>query len=225
MSLLELKGITKIYGEKESLVYGLSNVDFKLEPGESIAVTGTSGSGKSTFLNILGLIDKPTEGEYFIRGSSTSHFSGGETARLRNQFFGFVMQDFALIPHYTVERNVQIPMDYTSALKAEKKEKVLHVLESLHIADKRKSYPAQLSGGQKQRAAIARALINDPEVLLCDEPTGALDSVTSREIMEIFQKLNDEGKTVILVTHDRNAASYCKRQVKIEDGRLYGGQK
>lgn len=220
MSLLELRNVTKIYGEKESLVYGLRGVDFKLETGESVAVMGTSGSGKSTFLNVLGLIDLPTEGEYLIDGNMASKLSREEQASLRNRFFGFVMQDFALIPHYTVERNVQIPLDYTKASKTEKKEKVSRILETLHILDKRRAYPAQLSGGQKQRVAIARALINEPKVLLCDEPTGALDSATSREIMEIFGKLNEEGKTIILVTHDRDAASYCKRLVRIEDGRL-----
>lgn len=220
MSLLELRNVTKIYGEKESKVYGLRSVDFKLESGESVAVMGTSGSGKSTFLNVLGLIDLPTEGEYLIDGDLASNLSKSEQARLRNRFFGFVMQDFALIPHYTVERNVQIPLDYTGASKEEKREKVSHILETLHILDKRKAYPAQLSGGQKQRAAIARALVNEPGVLLCDEPTGALDSATSREIMEIFRKLNEEGKTIILVTHDRDAAAYCKRLVRIEDGRL-----
>lgn len=220
MSLLELKNLTKIYGEKETAVYGLRGVDFTVGQQDSIAVMGTSGSGKSTLLNILGLIDAPTDGQYFINGNAAFGCSKQERARLRNRFFGFVMQDFALIPHYCVERNVQIPLDYTGCPRKEKKERIMEVLKKLHIEDKCRAYPSQLSGGQRQRVAIARAIINDAKVLLCDEPTGALDSRTSAEIMDIFQALNEAGKTLVIVTHDADVAKHCKRLVRIEDGRL-----
>lgn len=221
MSLLNLENVTKIYGEKDAQVYGLKKVSFQVQEGESITIMGTSGSGKSTLLNVLGLIDLPTEGEYFIHDKNITDCSEKEKALLRNRFFGFVMQDFALVPHYTVQRNIQLPLDYTSYTKSEKKDKIEAVLKMLHMTDKQKSYPAQLSGGQKQRVAIARALINDAKVLLCDEPTGALDSKTSAEIMDIFKELNQMGKTIIIVTHDTKVAECCKRRVWIEDGILY----
>lgn len=219
MSLLRLENITKIYGEKEAEVHALREVTLSVEEGESIAIMGTSGSGKSTLLNVLGLIEPPTSGDYFIQDKNVSSYTEKEKAALRNKCFGFVMQDFALIPHYNVERNIQLPLDYVSCSKAEKKEKIRNVLEMLHMTDKLRAYPAQLSGGQKQRVAIARALINDAKVLLCDEPTGALDSKTSAEIVEIFTELNRNGKTVIIVTHDAKVAECCKRIVLIEDGK------
>ena len=155
-----------------------------------------------------------------IQGKEISSFGSREKAVLRNKFFGFVTQDFALIPHYTVERNVRLPLDYTHMSGKEKKSRVEKILRELHIGDKKKAYPSQLSGGQKQRVAIARALVNDAKVLLCDEPTGALDSFTSSEIMGIFKELNRSGKTVIVVTHDAKVAESCKRLVCIEDGRI-----
>lgn len=220
MSLLNLHNVTKIYGKNDAAVYGLRNVSFQVEEGESVAIMGTSGSGKSTLLNILGLIDAPTTGKYFIEDKNVAGYSEKEKALLRNQFFGFVMQDFALVPHYTVERNIQLPLDYTSDTKRQKRKKIQAVLEMLSMAEKQKAFPAQLSGGQKQRVAIARALINDAKVLLCDEPTGALDSKTSAEIMDIFQKLNQAGRTIIIVTHDAKVAECCKRTVWIEDGEI-----
>lgn len=220
MSLLKLENITKIYGEKEAAVHALREVTFAVEEGESIAIMGTSGSGKSTLLNVLGLIEPPTSGDYLIQDKNVTKYTEQEKAALRNRFFGFVMQDFALIPHYNVERNIRLPLDYVNGSKEQKKEKIRKVLDMLHISDKLRAYPAQLSGGQKQRVAIARALINDAKVLLCDEPTGALDSRTSAEIVEIFEELNREGKTIIIVTHDAKVAECCKRIVQIEDGKV-----
>lgn len=220
MSLLMLKEISRIYGPQENPVIGIDRVTLTVQEGESIAVMGSSGSGKSTLLGILGTIDSPTTGEYMIQGKEISGFGSREKAVLRNRFFGFVTQDFALIPHYTVERNVRLPLDYTHMSGKEKKCRVEKILRELHIGDKKKAYPSQLSGGQKQRVAIARALVNDAKVLLCDEPTGALDSATSSEIMGIFEELNRNGKTVIVVTHDAKVAASCKRRICIEDGRI-----
>ena len=220
MSLLMLKEISRIYGPQENPVIGIDRVTLTVQEGESIAVMGSSGSGKSTLLGILGTIDSPTTGEYMIQGKEISGFGSREKAVLRNRFFGFVTQDFALIPHYTVERNVRLPLDYTHMSGKEKKCRVEKILSELHIGDKKKAYPSQLSGGQKQRVAIARALVNDAKVLLCDEPTGALDSATSSEIMGIFEELNRNGKTVIVVTHDAKVAASCKRLICIEDGRI-----
>lgn len=220
MSLLMLKEISRIYGPQENPVIGIDRVTLTVQEGESIAVMGFSGSGKSTLLGILGTIDSPTTGEYMIQGKEISGFGSREKAVLRNRFFGFVTQDFALIPHYTVERNVRLPLDYTHMSGKEKKCRVEKILRELHIGDKKKAYPSQLSGGQKQRVAIARALVNDAKVLLCDEPTGALDSATSSEIMGIFEELNRNGKTVIVVTHDAKVAASCKRLICIEDGRI-----
>ena len=220
MSLLMLKEISRIYGPQENPVIGIDRVTLTVQEGESIAVMGSSGSGKSTLLGILGTIDSPTTGEYMIQGKEISGFGSREKAVLRNSFFGFVTQDFALIPHYTVERNVRLPLDYTHMSGKEKKCRVEKILRELHIGDKKKAYPSQLSGGQKQRVSIARALVNDAKVLLCDEPTGALDSATSSEIMGIFEELNRNGKTVIVVTHDAKVAASCKRLICIEDGRI-----
>ena len=164
--------------------------------------------------------NSPTTGECMIQGKEISGFGSREKAALRNKFLGFVTQDFALIPHYTVERNVRLPLDYTHMSGKEKKSRVEKILRELHIGDKKKAYPSQLSGGQKQRVAIARALVNDAKVLLCDEPTGALDSATSSEIMGIFEELNRSGKTVIVVTHHAKVAESCKRLICIEDGRI-----
>ncbi len=220
MSLLMLREISRIYGTQENFVIGINKVTLTVQEGESIAVMGTSGSGKSTLLGIIGTIDSPTTGEYMIQGKEISSFGSREKAALRNKFFGFVTQDFALIPHYTVERNVRLPLDYTHMSGKEKKSRVEKILRELHIGDKKKAYPSQLSGGQKQRVSIARALVNDAKVLLCDEPTGALDSATSSEIMGIFEELNRNGKTVIVVTHDAKVAASCKRLICIEDGRI-----
>lgn len=220
MSLLMLKEISRIYGPQENPVIGIDRVTLTVQEGESIAIMGSSGSGKSTLLGILGTIDSPTTGEYMIQGKEISGFGSREKAVLRNRFFGFVTQDFALIPHYTVERNVRLPLDYTHMSGKEKKCRVEKILRELHIGDKKKAYPSQLSGGQKQRVSIARALVNDAKVLLCDEPTGALDSATSSEIMGIFEELNRNGKTVIVVTHDAKVAASCKRLICIEDGRI-----
>lgn len=220
MSFIKLDNIIKRYGEGDSSVLALNDISCSIDKGDSVSIMGTSGSGKSTLLNIIGTIDDATEGKYYINDKNIIDYSLKEKAKLRNDFFGFVVQDFALIPHYTVEKNVILPLEYTNISKKQKKNKAFEILNKMHMYEKRNAYPSQLSGGQKQRVAIARAMINDASVLLCDEPTGSLDSKTSSEIMEIFMKLNEEGRTLIIVTHDKDIACYCKKLIQIEDGKI-----
>ncbi len=219
MSLLQLNNIVKTYGNGDGLVHALRGIDLSIESGESIAIMGTSGCGKSTLLNILGFVDRFTQGIYQIEGKDTNLFTEKEKANFRNKIFGFVVQDFALIPRLRVDENIMLPLEYVKLSKKEKNKKVDALLSELGILDKKKAYPSNLSGGQKQRVAIARALVNDARILLCDEPTGALDSDTTHEIMEIFTKLNrEEKKTLIIVTHDQAVAKYCDRIIQLSDG-------
>lgn len=220
MSFIRLENISKEYGKKENRFYALNGVSVAIEKGEMVAVMGPSGSGKSTFLNILGMIDDSSSGKVFIDDVDVSGYNDKKKSKLRNSFFGFVMQDFALIPHYKVYENVILPLEYRRIKKKEKLKKADELLDIMKIKNKREKYPEELSGGQKQRVAIARALINDAEVLLCDEPTGALDSHTTGEIMDIFTKLHEQGKTIIIVTHDIEVAKYCDRTIYIDDGKI-----
>ncbi len=181
--IIELDNICKIYGEDEP-VYALDHVSLQIERGESVAIMGTSGSGKSTLLNILGILDVATEGDYHLFGKNIAEYSMKEKAKLRNEKFGFVVQDFALISHYSALKNVMLPLEYTKLSKKEKLERAMKLMERLGIVHRAKAVPAKLSGGQKQRVAIARALVNHADILLCDEPTGALDSKTTEDIME-----------------------------------------
>lgn len=220
MSLIELKNIKKIYGKGDAKVDALRGIDLSIEKGEMIAIMGASGSGKSTLLNILGFLDKPTEGSYLLNGQSVGKLGDKILARNRNKFIGFVVQNFALIEDYTVFQNIKVPLDYTKISKKEKKQRIVTLLDKMKISDKKDKLPKELSGGQNQRVAIARALVNDPEIILADEPTGALDSKTGEDVMAIFKEFNKEGKTVIIITHDEKIANMCKRIIKIEDGKL-----
>lgn len=221
MGIIKLENIKKIYGTGEGAVEALKGIDLEVEEGESIAIMGTSGSGKSTLLNILGFVDEATEGTYLLYGKDSKNRSQKEKASIRNKKLGFVVQDFALIPRLNVCKNVMLPLEYVNMPKKEKERKAIELLEKLGISDKKNTYPDQLSGGQKQRVAIARALVNDASILLCDEPTGALDSNTTKDIMNLFMKLNNEDKkTLIIVTHDRNVAEYCERIIYMEDGMI-----
>ena len=220
MEIIELKHIAKEYRSDAVVTPALWDIDLKIEKGEFIAVMGTSGSGKTTLLNIIGCMDVPTSGTYLFDGIDLSHEKERCLSSIRGKRIAFVFQHFALIDDYTVFENVGVPLLKQAMSKAERKKKVTSALKTVGIAGLSGKKPIHISGGQKQRVAIARAIACGAEVLLADEPTGALDSKTGKEIMEIFSDLNAAGKTVIIITHDRQIASYAKRLITIQDGRI-----
>ena len=220
MSIINIIDLHKTYGSGESEVKALRGLTLSVDKGDMIAVMGPSGSGKSTLLNIIGCIDKSTGGKYLLGDRLISTFNDRDMAELRNQKFGFVVQDFALVERYSVYKNVMIPLTYSKKQIKSKRDKIEKVLSQLGILEKKKTMALSLSMGQRQRAAIARAIVNDPDVILADEPTGSLDSDTGGEVMDIFKKLNEDGKTIIIVTHDMNVASYCHKIVRIKDGKV-----
>jgi macrolide transport system ATP-binding/permease protein len=219
MSLIELKGIHKTYYIGGTIpVLALKGVDLKIEAGEFVAIMGPSGSGKSTLLAVLGLLDKAEKGSYTLLGKDISGMDDNQYASLRNRFFGFVFQTFNLLPKLTATENAMLPFIYSGTVAKEKKDKVVETLKNIGLGDRLKHRPNELSGGQQQRVALGRALANEPLVMLADEPTGNLDSASSKEIMEIFKKLNQEGKTIIMVTHEPDIAAYASRVLVIKDG-------
>lgn len=218
--MIKLEGISKIYNKKKSNeFYALDKVNVEINKGELVAIIGKSGAGKSTMMHIIGCIDDFEEGTYELNGKDISGVNAKKKAEIRNKEIGIVMQDFALIDEYTVEENVMIPLYFTKGVK-NKKDKVKSALEKVGIADLKSKPINKLSGGQKQRVAIARAIVNEPEILLADEPTGALDTKTGQEIMNVFKEINDNGKTVIIITHDMEIAKQCKRIIEIKDGKI-----
>lgn len=218
--MIKLEGISKIYNKKKSNeFYALDKVNVEINKGELVAIIGKSGAGKSTMMHIIGCIDDFEEGTYELNGKDISGVSAKKKAEIRNKEIGIVMQDFALIDEYTVEENVMIPLYFTKGVK-NKKDKVKNALEKVGIEDLSSKSINKLSGGQKQRVAIARAIVNEPEILLADEPTGALDTKTGQEIMNVFKEINDNGKTVIIITHDMEIAKQCKRIIEIKDGKI-----
>jgi putative ABC transport system ATP-binding protein len=219
-SLLRLREVTKIYEPDGQDVVGLERVDLDIRSGDFLAVMGPSGSGKSTLMNILGCLDIPTSGTYEIKGMPVAKLSSEELARLRNREIGFVFQVFHLLPRYTALRNVELPLLYAGVGREERKERALEALRAVGIEDRRNHLSNQLSGGQKQKVAIARALVNRPSLLLADEPTGNLDTKSGDELMEILVRLNREGTTIVLVTHDQTIARRARKVVYIIDGRI-----
>ena len=215
IQLLEAK---KIYGTGESTVHALSGISLNIQKGEFVAITGKSGCGKTTLLNIIGLLDNLTEGHYTLNGQDVRHLSDKAKARLRFQTFGYIFQSFNLLSSHTVAENVALPLGYAGVPKQERLARAAEMLRKVGLLDKMKAYPNELSGGQQQRVAIARALINHPPIILADEPTGNLDSRSSAQIMDILAELADEGATLLLVTHDAGVAKRAGRRVGMEDG-------
>ena len=220
--MIEIKNLVKIYNKgKTNEFCALKGIDLSIEEGDMVAIIGKSGAGKSTLLHILAAIDSYDKGSYLVDGVSVGDLKEKDRARFRNQKIGIVMQDYALIDEYTIEENVQIPLIFGKVKGNDvRREKIMTALENVGLTELAKKPVRQLSGGQKQRVAIARALVNNPTFLLADEPTGALDSKTSGEIMDVFEKLNQGGKTVIIVTHDMEVAARCGRVIEISDGEI-----
>ena len=221
MSLIEIQNLYKLYGEgTEQEVRALDGVSLTIDQGEFVAIIGQSGSGKSTMMNILGCLDVPTSGDYYLDGVSIRQRTQRELSELRSRRIGFIFQGYNLIPSLTVLENVALPMRYQKVPAAERRQRALEALERVEIAHKAHNRPAQLSGGQQQRVAIARALATRSPILMADEPTGALDSRTGAQVLELMKQINRDGTTVILITHDNGIASQAKRIVRVMDGKI-----
>ena len=220
MEILRVENLIKTYGKGENQVQALAGVSFSVEKGEFLAIIGPSGSGKTTLMNIIGCLDKQTEGTFFLDGVDIKACSENEMSDLRLNKIGFVFQSFHLLPKQSALANVEMPLNYARVPKKERRERALKALDRVGLADRVDFKPNQLSGGQMQRVAIARAIVNNPKLLLADEPTGALDSKSGAQVMELFQRLNDEGVSVLMITHDADIAAHAKRVVTIKDGIL-----
>ncbi len=218
--ILELKNIYKNYYQGNMEVPVLKNINLSVEEGEYIAIMGPSGSGKSTLMNIIGCIDTPTSGEYYLDGEMINNYKDKDLSQVRNKKIGFVFQNFNLLPRLTAMDNVALPLQYAKVNKKQRKEMCTRVLTMVDLGDRMSFKPTQLSGGQKQRVAIARAMVNNPRILLADEPTGALDSKSGKQVMDLFDRLHEEGVTIIMITHADDIASRAKRVIKIIDGEL-----
>jgi len=219
-SMISMRNIWKTYQMGTEQLHALRDVSFDVKKNEYVAIIGPSGSGKSTLMNLIGCLDSPTSGEYWINGNLVSEMEDDELARIRNREIGFVFQTFNLLPRATALHNVELPLIYAGLRSAERQEKAQAALASVELGERSLHKPNELSGGQRQRVAIARALVNHPSILLADEPTGALDTKTSYEIMALFEKLHEEGNTIILVTHEPDIAERAHRIITIRDGRI-----
>ena len=220
-AIIKVSDLRKDYHVGEMTVHALRGVDMEIHEGDFAAIMGASGSGKSTMLNILGCLDKPSTGEYQLDGVNMGEMNKNQLAGLRNNKLGFIFQSYNLLPRTTALENVELPLFYNSKVRTkERKERAIYALEQVGLADRMDHMPNQLSGGQQQRVAIARSLVNDPVVILADEATGNLDTRTSYEIMELFQRLNDNGKTIVFVTHESDIARFMKRNIVFRDGRI-----
>ena len=227
-SVITLDSVTKTYEMGDNFVHALSEVSLTVEQGEFVTVTGASGSGKSTLMHILGCLDQPTEGKYYLRGADVSGLDPAELAIIRNKQIGFVFQGFNLLPRTTATENVEVPLLYSRPLisASERREKALKALGLMKLSDRASHHPNQLSGGQQQRVAIARALVNEPDLILADEPTGNLDTATGKEVMQTLVRLREErGITIVLITHEKEIATYGSRIVSIRDGKIISDEK
>jgi putative ABC transport system ATP-binding protein len=219
--MIETRDLRKTYRLGDAVVHALYGVDIGVEEGEMVAITGASGSGKSTLMHILGCLDSPDGGAYLLAGENVSSLSKDRLAGIRNKRIGFVFQSFNLLPRATALENVELPMLYGGARDARRK--AAEALKTVGLADRMGHEPNQLSGGQRQRVAVARAIVNDPAIILADEPTGNLDSRTGEEILGLFQELNEQGRTVVIVTHDDHVAEHCGRRIRVRDGKVVEG--
>lgn len=220
MALIEVKNLSKIYRDNEIETVGLDNISLKIDKGEFVAITGPSGSGKSTFLQVLGCLDRPTSGTYLIEGRPLDNYSDDELAYIRNNTMGFVFQAFNLLPRLSVLDNVKLPLIYSGIREPKRTQKAKKMIELVGLTPRTDYITSRLSGGQKQRVAIARALINDPKVVFADEPTGNLDSKSGEVILDFLQKLNDQGHTIVVVTHESYVAQSAKRIIQVRDGKI-----
>ncbi|MBP3927324.1 MAG: ABC transporter ATP-binding protein [Clostridium sp.] len=218
--LIELKDIHKIYRMGSEEVRANDGITLTIRRGEFVAIVGKSGSGKSTLMNIIGALDVPTSGEYYLGGEDVSHMSENQLAEIRNKMIGFIFQQYNLLPKDNLLENVELPLLYAGLGKKERRERAMKALEKVGLAEKWANKPSQLSGGQQQRVSIARALAGSPSLILADEPTGALDSRTSREVLNFLKELNQEGNTIVMITHDSSIALEAKRVVRIHDGQI-----
>jgi putative ABC transport system ATP-binding protein len=223
--VIELRGVAKIYGGDETVVRAVDGVDLVVERGDYVAVMGASGSGKSTLMNIIGCLDSPTRGRYALDGVDTRRLDERQQALIRNRKIGFVFQSFNLIPRTTALRNVELPMAYARVRKSERRRRALRALEQVGLADRVHHRPSELSGGQQQRAAIARAIATDPVLLLADEPTGALDSRSTEEVLALFGDLNADGRTLVVITHEEQVAQRARRVLHMRDGRIVSDER
>jgi len=220
MNIIRTINLRKIYRVGVERIHALRGANIEIEQNDFVAIMGSSGSGKSTLMNIIGCLDQPTDGRYFLANRDVSRMSAAELAKVRNQQIGFVFQSFELLPRMTALRNVEMPLLYTRGGWGSRRRKAKAALERVGLGNRMTHRPNQLSGGQKQRVAIARAILNNPSILLADEPTGNLDSSTSRDIMQLFQQLHAEGQTIIVVTHEDDIAKYCHRIIRLTDGQV-----
>ncbi len=219
-ALIEFENVCKYYRMGDTTVKAADHISMKIEKGEFVAIVGQSGSGKSTCMNIIGCLDVPTAGSYRLNGREVGNMSGNEQAEVRNEMLGFIFQQYNLLPKLNLLENVEVPLIYAGVPRAERRRRARKALEQVGLGDKLKNKPSQLSGGQQQRVSIARALVRNPPVILADEPTGALDSHTGREVLGLLQQLHKQGHTVVLITHDNSIAVQADRIIRLEDGRV-----